>query len=105
MTKIWLLYSIFPDREKAFSAARALLDESLIACANVQDGVTSLYRWQGDIRQDSETALIAKTRREKVEAATARLKELHPYELPCIIAWPAHKGFAPFLRWVEKETN
>lgn len=105
MTKVWLLYSTFPGREKAFSAAHALLEEYLIACANVSAELTSLYRWEGKIQQETEVVLIAKTPKEKVDAAIARLKELHPYELPAILAWPAEQGFAPFMRWVESETR
>lgn len=103
--KIWLLYSTFPERDKAFSAARVLLDERLIACANVSAEMTSLYRWEGNIEQEAEVALIAKTGKDKVEAAVARLKELHSYELPAILAWPVEKGFAPFLEWVTAETR
>ena len=103
--KIWLLYSTFPERDKAFSAARALLDERLVACANVSAEMTSLYRWEGTLQQEPEVSFIAKTGKDKVEAAVARLKELHPYALPAILAWPVEKGFVPFLEWVTAETR
>lgn len=103
--KIWLVYSTFSERDKAFSAARLLLEERLVACANVSEKMSSLYRWEGNIRQETEVSFIAKTGDDKVEAAIARLKELHPYDLPSILAWPVEKGFAPFIDWVVAETR
>ena len=105
MTEIWLLYSTFPSEEKAFFAARHLLDSRLVACANIYPGVTSLYRWQGEIQQEAEAVLMAKTRKELVAAAIEAVKNLHSYQLPCIIAYPVKEGFPPFLQWVEEETS
>src|SRR6185437_3065367 len=100
MTEIFTLYSTFPSEEKAFSAARELLEKRLIACANIYGKVTSLYRWQGEIQQEAEVVLIAKTRKELVPDAIVAIKKLHPYQLPCIIACPVQEGFAPFLQWI-----
>lgn len=105
MPEIWVLYSTFATRDEAFSAARTLLDERLIACANVMDGAVSLYRWQGEVRQEGEAVMIAKTSRPHVDAAVARLKALHGYDVPCVVAWPLAAGHAPFLDWVAAETE
>ena len=104
MTEIWVVYSTFPTRDKAISAARALIESRHAACANVFGGITSVYRWQGAVQQEDETVLIAKTRGEKLQALIDALKNLHSYELPCIVAYPITGGFAPFLQWVADET-
>ncbi len=104
MTDTWLLYSTFPDRKEALSVARALLEKRLIACANLHENVTSLYRWQGEIRQETEVVLTMKTRRENLSHAIAAVKNLHSYDLPCIIAYPIGEGFPPFLQWIADET-
>jgi len=105
MTDIWLLYSTFPSRKEALSTAQALLKKRLIACANLYDQVTSLYRWQGSLQQETEVVVIAKTRKEKVAAAIAAIKGAHSYALPCVAAWPAGGGYAPFMKWVGEEVK
>ena len=104
MTEIWLLYSTFPNREKALSVAEALLDAHLIACANIIDNVTSVYRWEGHVQQEPEVVMMAKTQKEKVTRALDTIKQLHPYQLPCITAYEVGGGFTPFLQWVADET-
>lgn len=106
MTKnnIWVLYSTYANRAEALSAATALLEGRLIACANVYDNITSVYRWQGDMQQEQEAAMIAKTSKDKVPAAIECIKGMHSYQLPCITAYPAGDGFPPFLQWVADET-
>src|SRR5690554_2960200 len=101
--EVWWIYSTFPNRDEALSAARKLLERKLIACANLVDNVTSLYHWEGALQQEMEVAMIAKTARH--EAAISLLKESHPYELPCIVALPLAGGHAPFLQWVRGETE
>jgi periplasmic divalent cation tolerance protein len=103
MAEIWLIYSTFAHDDEAVSIARALLDAKLIACANIHAGVTSLYRWEGEIKQEKEVGLTAKTDRAHVDAAMALIKKHHSYTLPCIVATPVTLGFAPFLEWVSQE--
>jgi periplasmic divalent cation tolerance protein len=105
MTKIWLLYSTFPNKEKALSVADALLDARLIACANIIDGVTSIYRWEGHVQQESEVIMMAKTAADNVPRALEKIQMLHPYQLPCITAYEVDGGFTPFLQWVADETT
>lgn len=105
MTDIWLLYSTFPSGKEALSVAHHLLEKRLIACANLYENVTSIYRWEGDIRQEAEAVLIAKTREGLVSDAITAVKNLHSYQLPCIIAYPIEKGFPPFLQWIAEETK
>lgn len=101
----FILYMTFPSKAEAVAAGRALAEERLIACANIHEGVTSLYRWEGAVRQEEETVLTAKTSRAKLEGAMAAAKRLHSYRTPCIIAYPIAEGFPPYLQWIADETG
>ena len=105
MSSIYLLYSSFARKDEAISAARTLLSERLVACVNVVDQVTSLYRWEGTPQEENEVLFLAKTTAERAPSAMARLKELHPYQLPNITCYPASTAFAPFAQWVEGEVT
>lgn len=98
------VYVTAPDKAAALKIGRALVDARLAACANVFDGMTSVYRWQGRVQEDSEAVLIAKTRDELVPALTAKVRALHSYECPCIVALPVVGGSQAFIDWIEAET-
>lgn len=83
--------------------ARALLDLRLVACINCVP-VRSFYRWKGEFCDDREHLLIIKTTREKADKVIAAIKEIHPYEVPEIIALPVTAGHIPYLEWVYQET-
>ncbi len=100
-----LLYVTAGDRDEAARIGRALVEERLVACANVIPGVRSIYRWEGTVRDEGEAVLIAKTIESRAEAATARIKALHGYDLPCVVVLPLIGGNADFLRWIESETG
>ncbi len=99
-----LIYITAPNREEALKLARILVESRLVACANVLDGVTSLYWWEGAVQEESEAVLVCKTRAERVEALVARVKESHPYTCPCVVALPISGGNPAFLDWVTAET-
>lgn len=82
--------------------AKALVEEHLAACVNIT-GVTSVYRWKGDLCQDREQLLIIKTIRERVDAVISRIVALHSYELPEMIVLPITGGYLPYLEWLEDE--
>jgi periplasmic divalent cation tolerance protein len=95
-----VLLSTLPSPEKAAEIARVLVEERLAACVNLVPAIRSIYRWQGAVQDDTETLAIAKTTRRRAEALRARLIELHPYEVPEVIALPVIGGHAPYLAWV-----
>jgi periplasmic divalent cation tolerance protein len=99
-----LLYITAGSAEEAAAIARDLLDARLIACANIIDGATSLYRWEGKIEQESEAVMIAKTREDLVEKVIDRVRELHGYDCPCIVAVAIVAGNPAFLDWIDEET-
>jgi periplasmic divalent cation tolerance protein len=94
-----------PDAEVGRRLARALLEERLVACANLVPGVTSLYRWEGEVQEDDEVLLVMKTRSGLVPRLSARIPELHPYELPEVLALGVTDGLPAYCRWVLDETG
>lgn len=79
--------------------ARSLVEEGLAACVNIA-AVRSFFRWQGEFSYEHEDLLVIKTRRENMDALTSRIRELHPYDLPEIVALPVVGGFEKYLEWV-----
>jgi periplasmic divalent cation tolerance protein len=100
-----MIYVTTSSREEALRIGRVVVADRLAACANVLPGITSVYKWQGEVREDVETALILKTRSDLVERLTARVKELHSYDCPCVVALPITDGNPDFLQWIAEETR
>ena len=100
-----LLYITTAKVEEARRIGKALVDERLAACANIVPGLESIYRWQGEVVEDKEILLVLKTRAELVEAAIAKVKELHSYTCPCIVALPILTGNPAYLDWLGAETR
>ena len=95
-----VVFSTFPSADKAAEVARTLVTECLAACVNLVGPVRSIYRWQGELNDETETLAVIKTTREQFEALKTRLVELHPYEVAEVIALPIEAGHAPYLAWV-----
>ena len=98
-----LVYLTAPDAETADRLANALVAERLAACVNVLGAIRSVYRWKGAVEQSGEVALLAKTVEASVDALTRRVKDLHPYECPCIVTLPICGGDPAFLDWIAQE--
>lgn len=81
--------------------ARALVERGLAACVNVVPGVTSVYRWQGAVEREQEQLLVIKTTRERFEELRRALLELHPYEVPELVALAVEAGHPPYLAWLD----
>jgi periplasmic divalent cation tolerance protein len=95
-----LVLSTVGTREDAERIAAALVDERLAACVNVVPGLASTYRWKNAVQRDEELLLLIKTRAEHVEDLGARLRALHPYEVPELIVLPIAGGHGPYLDWI-----
>jgi periplasmic divalent cation tolerance protein len=91
-----------PVGESAKSLAEALVKEGLAACVNILPGLTSVYVWQGELESSQEALLLAKTERHVYPRLEQRLQELHPYELPEIIAVDIESGLPAYLNWVSQ---
>ena len=103
--KVVALLVTAPDEETGRRIARVLVEERLAACVNVLPGVHSIYRWKGAVEEADEVMLVAKTRAERASALAARVRALHPYELPEVVALPVTDGSRAYLRWVVAESR
>ena len=82
-----------------------LVDERLAACVNLLPGLTSIYRWQGAVRRQPECLLLIKTTAARFQALNARIRSLHPYTVPEIIALPIRDGDPDYLHWLNENTQ
>lgn len=96
--------STFANREDARRVAAALLAEKLAACVQLTE-IESHYVWKGETRSEPEVMLVAKTRAELFDSVIARIKALHPYETPEIVAQEFTAAFGPYLDWIGRETK
>lgn len=99
------VYMTTATAAEARQLGEVLVSERLAACVNVLGPITSIYRWKGRVERGREVAFVAKTRAAKVRALAARVKALHTYDVPCIVALPVTGGSADFLRWLADETR
>lgn len=100
-----LVYVTASSREEALKISRTVVEERLAACANVFQPITSVYWWEGKVQEEGETSFILKTRADLVEALTQRVRALHSYTCPCVVALPIAAGNPAFLSWIENETR
>ncbi|AEB11764.1 divalent-cation tolerance protein CutA [Marinithermus hydrothermalis] len=94
-----------PNEETAKTLARTLVEERLAACVNIVPGLTSVYRWEGKVVEDAELLLVIKTTEARFAALEARVRALHPYTVPEVIALPIQAGARPYLEWLAAETQ
>jgi periplasmic divalent cation tolerance protein len=87
-------------RDDAERIAETLVGERLAACVNLVGPIRSVYRWQGEISRDDEILLLIKTTRERYAALEARVRAIHPYDVPEVIALPIAYGSEPYLQWL-----
>lgn len=104
-TDVRAVLTTVPDPETGERLGRTLVEEHLAACANVVPGVISVYRWQGEIERSEEALVILKTTADRVPALQARAVDLHPYDVPEVLALPVGAGHAPYLAWVHREVG
>ena len=104
-TTLLLTFCTCPNEEVGTRIAETLVAEGLAACVNQVPGLQSVYLWQGETTRDAETLLLIKTTDSRFDAMATRLRELHPYELPEIIAVPVTRGLTEYLQWVSTCTT
>lgn len=98
------IYITARDKAEAVNIGRTLVREKLAACANYFP-IQSIYWWKGQIEESGEYAIILKTRSELVEPLIERAKQIHSYEVPCIVSWPIEKGNPAYLEWIKESTE
>ena len=99
------VYVTTGTQEEARDIARTIINEGLVACVNILGNISSIYRWDGEIKEDIETALLIKTRRELTTKLTDRIKELHSYDCPCVTVMNIENGNLDYIAWIEEETS
>lgn len=104
MTDILLVFSTFPDLDKARQTGTLLVESQLAACVNLCPHIESIYRWEGKTETGSEVLAIFKTTTQTYPALEQKLREFHPYEVPEIIALPATQASAAYAQWVIEQT-
>jgi periplasmic divalent cation tolerance protein len=100
-----LIYITAGSMDEARGIAKALVSNRLAACANIIDNMNSLYWWNGEIQEEREVILIAKTVESLVPEVIDKVQSMHSYECPCIVSLPIIDGNPAFLEWIEKETR
>jgi periplasmic divalent cation tolerance protein len=99
-TDVRVVFCSCPDQNIADSIAARLVEENLAACVNILPGCTSVYMWQGNLLKEPEHLLLIKTIERRLELLMRRVMELHPYDLPEMIALPVSSGWPAYLDWV-----
>ncbi len=93
------------SKEEASKIARSLVEERLAACVNIFSPIRSIYRWEGKICDDEEWLLIVKTQKRRFEELEKKVRSLHSYSVPEIIALPITQGSSSYLRWLSEMTT
>lgn len=100
-----VVYTTIDNIQDARRIAQTLVEEQLVACVNILNHVESIYRWKGEIENDEEIVLIAKTVDENIKKTIQRIKQLHTYDLPDIIVLPIIGGLKEYLNYITNETS
>ena len=100
-----VIYITAPNEEEGARIARVLVEERLAACVNIIRPVRSIYRWQEKVEDDTEVLLIVKTQRRLFASLGSRVKDLHSYTVPEIVALPVIEGSEDYLAWVKEVTG
>ena len=93
------------SKDEAVNIGKELVASRLAACVNILDNMNSIYLWQGEIQDDAEVVIIAKTTEDRIPELTKKVKSIHSYDCPCIVSLPVLGGYQPFLDWIAKEVN
>lgn len=105
MSKAIVIFVTAGSIDEARKIGKTLVEEGQVACCNIVQSVESIFRWQGKLHIQNEVLLIFKTREDLFSVAEKRIKQLHSYEVPEIIALPITQGLKSYLDWVAKETT
>ncbi len=105
MTEFLIVLITASNEDEAARISQELVDSRLAACVNIVKGIRSIYRWKGKREDEAEVLMIVKTRRDLFAGLKKRVKELHSYSVPEIIALPVIDGSEEYLKWLQEETG
>ncbi len=103
MTEALLAFTTFANEDDAARVSRVLVEERLVACANLLPGARSIYRWEGKVADEREVVVLLKTRKQDWTALLSRLHELHPYDTPELVAVRIAAGAPKYMAWLEEQ--
>ncbi|MFB0611916.1 divalent-cation tolerance protein CutA [Aurantiacibacter poecillastricola] len=95
-----LIWTPFATRDEAMAAASVLIEEKLVACANIVPEIVSIFRYEDAVQSETEVGVLFKTHADLLDAATERLAQLHPYDTPAICGWPASSAPPETRAWL-----
>ena len=99
------VFCTVPDADTAERIANAVVESKSAACASIVPGLTSVYRWKGEICRSAELLLIMKTTADRYKTLERQIRSLHPYEVPEIVAVEIAEGSADYLSWIDESTR
>ncbi len=103
--EIRFVYMTVGDAQEAAAIGRELVESRLAACVNILPSMHAIYRWKGDLEEDSEVVMIVKTTQQRMPALIEKVRSLHSYSCPCIVSLPVVEGHTPFLEWVKSQVT
>jgi len=100
-----IVYVTCKHSNEAVNIARIILGEKLAACANIIPETIAIFEWNGNINENKECVLILKSVEQSLERLTQRVKDLHSYDVPCILSFPIQGGNSTFIEWINRNVN
>jgi len=100
-----LVYMTAGSKEEARTIGKELVTSRLVACVNIIDHMNSFYMWEGELQDDNEVIIIAKTTEDRVADVVEKIKAMHSYDCPCVISLPILGGNSAYLSWIEEEVE
>lgn len=102
---VQMIYITCKDEKEATEIANKLVEEKLVACGNIIPEIKSVYWWKGKVEQENEALLLCKTTPSKIGAVIERVKELHSYDVPCVVSYGSSDVSESYRDWVYKEVD
>ena len=102
--KLCLVYITSGSIEEAKNIGQTLVEQNLVACVNILENMTSIYKWEDKLEEDQEVVIIAKTRKSLMLNLIEKVNSLHSYDCACILELPIQGGNSDFLNWIKSET-
>ena len=103
--KVNFIYMTAGSKDEATKIGKELVSAGLAACVNILDNMSSVYLWQGEIQEDPEVVMIAKTTEDCIPQLIEKVESMHSYDCPCIVSLPVLGGYQPFLDWIAEEVK
>lgn len=105
MTDILMVFVTVGNGDEAFAISRTLVEEKLVACVNIVPQIRSVYWWKEEVCDDQEVLLVMKTPAPMFDSLQSRIRELHSYDVPEIVALSVERGLPDYLNWVVESTT